>query len=300
MHHAKAPRTRRFFTLICDLACESLKLMEMNKHNKIKLNNGLEMPIIGLGTYSIYGKNVAESMKYAYEAGYRLFDTAKFYANEKEIGDAIKVLKIPRNEIFITTKLDTSDHGYKNALNGFKESLGKLQLEYIDLYIIHWPSSRRRNESWKALEELYSKGLCKAIGVSNYTANHLDELLENATETPAVNQIEFNPYCYQKDIYDYCNEKNIQVEGYTPLARMHEEHESELKTLSEKYNKTQAQILLRWSIQHNVIIIPKSSNKERIYENIDIFDFELDEEEMKMLDSFDENLRSSPDPHNIE
>jgi diketogulonate reductase-like aldo/keto reductase len=273
--------------------------MNLNKFSKVRLNNKIEIPCIGLGTYGIHGKDVLHSIEIAYEAGYRLIDTAKFYANEKEIGDAIKTLEIPREDIFVTTKLDSSDHGYKSALKGFEQSLEKLQLEYIDLYLIHWPNSNKRLESWKALEELYSKKLCKSIGVCNYTEYHLTELLKNSSVVPAINQIEFNPFCFQNDILSYCKSKNIQVEGYTPLARMHKKGRDELKPISEKYNKTQAQILLRWSIQHGVIVIPKSSNKERIHENIDLFDFELSKDEMSILNTFDENLRSSPDPHNI-
>jgi diketogulonate reductase-like aldo/keto reductase len=271
----------------------------LNKFSKVKLNNEMEIPWIGLGTYGIHGKDVLRSIENAYEAGYRLIDTAKSYGNEKEIGDALKTLKIPRNDIFITTKLDPSDHGYKSALNGFEQSLKKLQLEYVDLYLVHWPNSSKRLESWKAFEELYSKGLCKSIGVSNYTESHLKELLDNSSVVPAVNQIEFNPYCVQDDILSYCKTKNIQVEGYTPLARMHTGGRTERNKMAEKYGKTKAQVFLRWSLKHGVIPIPKSSNKERIYENIDIFDFELSEDEMEILDSFDEKLRSSPDPYNI-
>ena len=267
--------------------------------NKIKLNDGNEIPLLGLGTYDIRGEDVNKAIGYAFEAGYRHIDTAKSYYNEEEIGAAIKNNSIPRDEIFITTKLDNDDHGYKEAIKGLEKSLSKLQMDYVDLYLIHWPSNGKRIETWEAFEYLQQKGLVKSIGVSNFTVKHLQELLDNCEAPPAVNQIEFNPFVYQKDIADFCKEKNIRIEAYTPIARMQKFDDEDIQNISEKYGKTPAQILLRWNLQHDAIVIPKSSNKERIIENSKIFDFEISEDDMKILDSKNENLRLSADPHLI-
>ena len=274
--------------------------MTITLKSRTKLNNGIEIPYIGLGTYQLKGKIAHESVNVALEAGYRLIDTAESYYNEKEVGGAIKNSRIPRNEIFVTTKLANENHGYDNTLRAFEDSLKRLGLDYIDLYLIHWPSSRLRNETWKAFESILQNGTCRSIGVSNYTVRHLKELLSSSSTIPAVNQVEFNPYIYQKEILDLCRGKNIQLEGYTPLARTKKFNESILKNISEKYGKSKAQILIRWSLQHNVITIPKSSNEYRIKENINVFDFEISDDDMDKLNSLDENLRFSPDPHNLE
>ena len=274
--------------------------MTITLKSRTKLNNGIEIPYIGLGTYQLKGKIAHESVNVALEAGYRLIDTAESYYNEKEVGGAIKNSRIPRNEIFVTTKLANENHGYDNTLRAFEDSLKRLGLDYIDLYLIHWPSSKLRNETWKAFESILQNGFCRSIGVSNYTVRHLKELLRISSTIPAVNQVEFNPYIYQKEILDLCRGKNIQLEGYTPLARTKKFNESILKNISEKYGKSKAQILIRWSLQHNVITIPKSSNENRIKENINVFDFEIADDDMEKLNSLDENLRFSPDPHNLE
>jgi len=273
--------------------------MALKISSRIKLNNGIEIPYIGLGTYQLRGKTAHESVNTALEAGYRLIDTAESYYNEKEVGEAIKNSRIPRDEIFITTKLANENHGYDNTLRAFEGSLKRLGLDYVDLYLIHWPSGRLRDETWRAFESILNEGTCRSIGVSNYTVRHLKELFKISSTFPAVNQVEFNPYIYQKDILDLCKEKNIQLEGYTPLARTKKFNESILKNISEKYVKSRAQVLIRWSLQHNVIAIPKSSNENRIKENINVFDFEIAHEDMKKLNSLNENLRFSPDPHNL-
>jgi diketogulonate reductase-like aldo/keto reductase len=274
--------------------------MALTINSKIKLNSGIEIPYIGLGTYGLRDKTAHESVNTALTAGYRLIDTAESYYNEKEVGEAIKGSNIPREEIFITTKLANGNHGYDNTLKAFEGSLKRLGLDYIDLYLIHWPSRRLRDETWKAFEFLLQEGTCGSIGVSNYTVRHLKELLSTSSIVPSVNQVEFNPYIYQKEILDLCIEKNIQLEGYTPLARTQKFNESILKNISEKYGKSRAQILIRWSLQHNVITIPKSSNKNRIKENINVFDFEMADDDMDKLNSLNENLRFSPDPHKLE
>ncbi len=267
--------------------------------NKFKMNDGLEIPLLGLGTYNIRGKDVDSAVSYALEAGYRHFDTAKSYYNEKEIGRAIKNSAIPREELFITTKLDNNDHGFNEAIIALEKSLTLLEMDYIDLYLIHWPSNGKRIETWKAFEDLQKKGLIKSIGVSNFTAKHLQELIDNCEVVPAVNQFEFSPFVYQKDIADYCKENSIRIEAYSPIVRNHKSDDKDVKTISRKYGKTPAQILLRWSLQHDAIVIPKSSNKERIIENSQIFDFELSDDDMAILNSKNEDLRLSADPHLI-
>ncbi len=274
--------------------------MEKKLNSKIKLNSGNEMPVLGLGTYKLTDeKTVHKAVESALEIGYRLIDTASMYNNEEFVGDAIQNSNIPREEIFVTTKLDNDQHGYDNTLKAFDISLKKLKLDYIDLYLIHWPVTGLRNESWKALEKLYEQNVCKSVGVSNYTIRHLSELFENSNLKPAVNQVEFNPFNYQKKLLDFCKENGIQLEGYTPLARSKRFDHPEVKKIAEKHSKTPAQILIRWAIQQNVIIIPKSSNPERIKENSNVFDLQLDDEDMKKLNSLNENLRFAMDPAEI-
>ena len=274
--------------------------MQLDINNKLKLNNGVEIPYLGLGTWDIRRKkNIDRAIHSAFEFGYRLIDTAAGYYNEKEIGEAIKSGSVPREEIFITTKLDNSDHGYKQALKAFETSIKKLDVEYVDLYLIHWPV-RGRNESWKAMEELFKQEKCKAIGVSNFMINHLEDLKKNSSVLPAVNQIEFNPFVYEKEVIEFTQNLGVAIEAYTPIARGKKFKNTAIKELSEKYGKTEAQLMLRWGLQHNAIVIPKSSNPERIKENTDIFDFNISDEDMKVLNSLDESLRYSPDPHSYD
>ena len=275
--------------------------MQVDINSKLKLNNGIEIPRLGLGTYNITRKkDVDRAIHSALEAGYRLIDTAAAYYNEREIGEAIKSSTVTREEIFITTKLDNSDHGYKSTFRAFEQSLSRLDTDYVDLYLIHWPISRRRNESWKAMEELLEKGKCKAIGVSNYMINHLEDLKKNSSVLPAVNQIEFNPFVFEREVKEYCQNLGVAVEAYTPIARGRKFKHEDIKRLSDKYGKTEAQVMLRWGIQHNVIVIPKSSSPERIKENADIFNFNISDEDMGVMNSLDEDLRYSPDPHNYD
>ena len=274
--------------------------MLSNINEKLKLNNEVEIPYLGLGTWDMRGrKDVDRAIHSALEIGYRLIDTAAAYYNEKEIGEAIKTSGISREEIFITTKLDNYDHGYKQAKKAFEKSLKKLNMDYVDLYLIHWPV-RGRNESWKAMEELLNQGKCKAIGVSNFMINHLDDLKRNSSVLPAVNQIEFNPFVYEKEVIEFSQNLGVAIEAYTPIARGRKFKNTTIKELSVKYGKTEAQLMLRWELQHNAIVIPKSANPERIKENSDIFDFNINDEDLKVLDTLDESLRYSPNPHNYD
>ena len=275
--------------------------MNLNINTRILLNNGIEIPVMGFGTYKLTNKkSVRESVTAALEAGYRLIDTAQMYGNEKYVGAAVRESGIPREEIFVTTKLDNDQHGYDKARKSFDESVDRLNLGYIDLFLIHWPVEGLRIESWRALTEIYNQRGVKAIGVSNYTIRHLKELFKTSDVKPAVNQVEFNPFNYQSKLLSFCKENGIRLEGYTPLSRTNKFNNPVVQNLSAKYSKTPAQIFLRWSIQHNVIPIPKSSHRKRIKENGDIFDIDIEGQDMEKLDSLNENYRLAMDPHRIE
>ena len=272
-------------------------MKELRIDTKVKLNNGVQMPIFGLGTYQMQsGREARDAVLHALKAGYRHIDTASMYDNEEDVGTAVKESGIPREEIFVTTKLWNSDHGYDSTLAAFEKSRRRLGLSYVDLYLIHWPVQDLRKESWRALEKLLEEGKCRAVGVSNYTDWHLEELMENSSTVPAVNQVEFSPYLYQKDLLEFCRKHGIRLESYSPLTKGHKLSDSKLVTLASKYSKSPAQILIRWVLQREIIVIPKSSKKERIVENAEVFDFNISPEDMRALDLFDQGLRTSWDP----
>ena len=273
---------------------------QLSIDTKVILNNGIEMPVFGLGTYrSGSSKRTRDLVTYALEIGYRHIDTARFYGNEKDVGIAIKKCGIPREEIFVTTKLWNSDQGYNRALGAFEASLKDLGLDYVDLYLIHWPVQNLRNESWKALEKLQVEGKCRAIGVSNYMIPHLEELFAVSSVKPAVNQCEFSPFLYQRDLLAFCQSNNIQFESYSPLTKGHMLADPRISDIGQKYSKSVAQILIRWTLQKQVIVIPKSSRKNRIRENADVFDFTVSPEDIERLDALHEDLRVSWDPTTI-
>lgn len=252
------------------------------------LCNGIEMPSIGFGTYkSGNNEDTARIVKYALEIGYRQIDTASFYGNEVGVGEGIKNSGIKREEIFLVTKLWNDDHGYENTIKAFNKSLEKLQVEYIDLYLIHWPN-KLNAETWRAFEHLYKIGKVKAIGVCNFKIGHLEELKATAEIMPMVNQIEIHPLSSKDTMLDYCNKNNIQLVAWSPIMRGKIFSNELIIALAEKYKKTIAEIILRWHIQRGVIPIPKSSNEERIKENFDIFDFEISKEDMDIIDSLNE------------
>jgi diketogulonate reductase-like aldo/keto reductase len=260
------------------------------------LNNGIEMPLVGLGTYDIYGEEAVMAVKTALEIGYRLIDTAEMYENEQQIGKAIKESEVPREDIFVTTKVNNSSQGYDTTLSAFDKSLELLDLEYIDLYLIHWPIKGKRKETWKAIEKIYASGMVKSIGTGNYLLPFLKELEDYSSILPAVNQIEFSPYLFLKDELGYCQQKDIQLQAYTPLSRGKRFDDPKLVALAKKYGKTPAQMILRWAIQQEISSIPKSANTIRIKENFNIFNFNIEESDILKMNQFDEHLRLIDDP----
>jgi diketogulonate reductase-like aldo/keto reductase len=271
--------------------------LDLKLSSNVKLQNGIEMPIFGLGTWTLKGQECVQAVHWAIEMGYRLIDTAALYGNEREIGKAIQDSKIPREELFITSKVWNSDQGYENTLKAFEKSLNRLNLSYLDLYLIHWPVSGLRNDTWRALENIYENNRVRAIGVSNFTIRHIDELLSKTSVIPMANQVEFSPFLYQKKLLEYCSSKNIQLEAYCPLTRGRKFNNSTLKSISLKYNKSMPQILIRWGLQHEIVEIPKSGNRQHIKENADVFDFELNTSDMNQLDGLNEDFRIVDDPH---
>jgi diketogulonate reductase-like aldo/keto reductase len=235
-------------------------------------------------------------VNWALDAGYRHIDTAAFYANEREVGRALGASDIPRDEIFVTTKLWNSDHGFDRALQAFDDSIKNLGLDYVDLYLIHWPVEGLRTDSWRALETLLDEGKTRSIGVSNYTVRHLEELFAHCHTPPAVNQVEFHPFLYQRDLLEFCRSREICLEAYSPLTKGQKLGDERLVSLADKLGRSTAQILIRWAIQHDMVVIPKSADRRRIEENAAVFDFELSGEHMSYLNALNENLHITWDP----
>ncbi len=258
------------------------------------------MPVLGLGVYKS-GEDTKQAVLAALEAGYRHIDTAAFYFNEKAVGEAIRESGIPREELFITTKLWNDDQRAGCQREAFEKSMEELGLDYLDLYLIHWPVAGRFVESWKIMEELQKEGRVRSIGVSNFHMNHLMELLANAKVVPVINQIECHPYLSQQPLRSFCNKLGIQVTAWAPLGRANVFTDPVIQELAAKYGKTPAQIILRWEIQNNIIVIPKSVHKERILSNSQIFDFELAPEDMSKMNGLNKDQRfgSSPDSFNF-
>lgn len=264
------------------------------------LRNGVAMPYLGLGTYqSENDEEVVNAVTYALEAGYRHIDTASFYENEEGVGKGIRQSTVPREAVFLVSKVQNAHQGYERTLRAFEESMALFGMEYLDLYLIHWPIAGTYKETWRALEKLYKEKRIRAIGVSNFMQHHLEDLMNDCEIVPMVNQMEFHPYVVQQDLLDFCTKNTIQYEGWSPFMQGKIFGLSEMKELSKKYNKSIAQITLRWNLQKGVVTIPKSTKKERIIANAAIFDFELSADDMVFLDSLDRGERIGPDPNDF-
>ncbi|MGI0149245.1 MAG: aldo/keto reductase [Thermoplasmata archaeon] len=274
--------------------------MALSLASRIPLNDGTKVPVLGLGVWQTApGKETRRAVGYALEIGYRLIDTAKLYGNEGDVGAAVGESGIPREEIVVTTKLWNNDHGYEAALRAFERSRRELGLDYVDLYLIHWPVPRQRHESWKALLRLKEEGLARSIGVSNYTIRHLQELLPASPVPPSVNQVEFHPFLYQRELLEFCRSQGIQLEAYSPLARGRRLDHPVIREIAAQYARSPAQILIRWSLQHGLVVIPKSARPERIRENAAVFDFELKPKDVQRLDALDERSHVAWNPDDL-
>jgi methylglyoxal/glyoxal reductase len=265
------------------------------------LHNGVKIPAFGLGVYKVEeGEQIEETIQTALDLGYRLIDTASFYQNEEGVGRAIRNSSIPREDLFITTKVWNSEQGYDNTLKAFNESMDRLGLDYLDLYLVHWPVKGKYLDTWRALEQLYREGKVKAIGVSNFKIHHLEDLLSHCKEKPVINQVELHPLLSQAELRNFCHEHEIKVEAWSPLSRGRFLDDPVLRKIAEKYAKTPAQVILKWHMQNQIIPIPKSVTPSRLKENADIFDFKLDQQELEEINGLNKDQRFGADPDHID
>ncbi|PIC99564.1 aldo/keto reductase [Sporosarcina sp. P29] len=272
-----------------------------NLQSTTTLSNGVEMPWLGLGVFKVEeGTELVNVVKTAIEHGYRSIDTAAIYGNESSVGKGIKEAQVDRKELFITSKVWNSELGYEKTLVAFDESITKLGLDYLDLYLIHWPVEGQFKEAWRALETLYEEGKAKAIGVSNFQPHHLEELMKDAKIKPMINQVEYHPRLSQKEVQAFCQKHDIQMEAWSPLMQGELLENAELQEIADRYNKSVAQVILRWDLQNGVVSIPKSTKAHRIAENADVFNFELTSEDMEQINKLNQDQRIGPDPDNFD
>ncbi|MDJ1474927.1 aldo/keto reductase [Bacillus sp. LS15-K4] len=276
-----------------------------NLQSKAVLNNGVEMPWFGLGVFKVEeGPELVEAVKSAIKAGYRSIDTAAIYGNETAVGEGIRAgieaTGIAREELFITSKVWNADQGYETTIAAYEESLKKLGLDYLDLYLVHWPSEGKYKDTWRALETLYKEKRVRAIGVSNFQIHHLQDVMKDAEIKPMINQVEYHPRLTQKELQAFCKEQGIQMEAWSPLMQGQLLDNETLQAIAEKHGKTTAQVILRWDLQNGVITIPKSTKEHRIIANADVFNFELTKEDMEKIDALNQNHRVGPDPDNFD
>jgi diketogulonate reductase-like aldo/keto reductase len=262
----------------------------------LALNSGAHIPRVGLGVWQASASETQHAVAAALDAGYRHVDTARIYANEADVGKALRKSSIPRTEVFVTTKLWNQDQGYDQTLRAFDASLKRLALDYVDLYLIHWPVPGKRLESWRAMEQLFQDKRARSIGVSNFLVPHLKELTGSAKVIPAVNQIELTPFLQRRDTRALCKELGIAVEAYSPLTRGTRLDHPVVRAVASEVKRSAAQVLLRWGIQHSLVVLPKSVTPARIVENAELFDFSLDPAAMARLDALEENLVTGWDP----
>ncbi|MFD0826201.1 aldo/keto reductase [Neobacillus sp. M.A.Huq-85] len=276
-----------------------------NLQDRTILNNGVKMPWLGIGVFKVEeGPELVNAIRTAIKHGYRSVDTAAIYGNEEGVGQGIREglqeAGISREELFVTSKVWNSDLGYESTLAAYETSLQKLGLEYLDLYLIHWPVEGKYKEAWRALETLYKEGRVKAIGVSNFQIHHLEDLMKDAEIKPVINQVEYHPRLTQKALQEFCREHDIQLEAWSPLMQGELLDNPVLKEIASKYQKSAAQIILRWDLQNGVVTIPKSTKEHRIVENASVFDFKLTKDEMDQIDQLNQNHRVGPDPDHID
>jgi methylglyoxal/glyoxal reductase len=280
-------------------------MVAKNLQDTTTLHNGVKMPWFGIGVFKVEeGPELVNAVKTAIKHGYRSVDTAAIYGNEEGVGqgirEGIKEAGISREDLFVTSKVWNTDLGYDSTIEAYETSLNKLGLEYLDLYLIHWPVAGKYKDAWRALETLYKEGRVKAIGVSNFQIHHLEDLMKDAEIKPMVNQVEYHPRLTQKELQSFCQEHEIQLEAWSPLMQGQLLDNQVLQEIANKYNKSVAQVILRWDLQNGVVTIPKSTKEHRIVENASVFDFELTEEDMKRIDGLNQNHRVGPDPDNFD
>ncbi|WP_339824325.1 aldo/keto reductase [Paenibacillus sp. FSL R7-0163] len=279
--------------------------MAQHLQDTTTLHNGVNMPWLGLGVFKVEeGAELIQAIKSAIKHGYRSIDTAAIYENETGVGQAIQEAlqenNLSREELFVTSKVWTADMGYEETIAAYETSLAKLGLEYLDLYLIHWPVKGKYKESWRALETLYKEGRVKAIGVSNFQIHHLEDVLKDAEIKPMVNQVELHPYLNQQELLDFCKEQGIQLEAWSPLMQGQLFDQPVLKQIAAKHDKSVAQVIVRWDLQRGIITIPKSTKEHRIIENVDVFDFNLSDEDMTLINSLNQDQRVGPDPDHFD
>ncbi len=262
----------------------------------LRLNNGVEVPALGLGTYKLVGEAAYAPVRAALGCGYRHIDTASFYENEEAVGRAVRESGVPREEVFITSKVWNTEQGFEETLNAFDRTLQRLGMDHLDLYLVHWPVPGKRLETYRALERLYEEGRVRAIGVSNFTVRHLEELYGACQVMPAVNQVEMSPFLYQKELLEHCRGRNVLVTAFSPLARGQALGDPVLAEVAARHRRSPAQVMIRWCLQKGMAVIPRSADPAHIKENADVFDFSLDEEDMARLDLLHTGLRTTTDP----
>lgn len=267
---------------------------------KISLSNSVSIEQLGFGTFKIVEQQEANNaVMTALNNGYRSFDTAQLYNNERILGEAFVNSGVARQELFLTTKVSNLNQGYEQTLKSFEQSLKDLQTDYLDLFLVHWPLKNHFFDTWKAIEQLYETKMVRAIGVCNFHQSHFELLKTRANIKPMINQIEIHPYLVQKELIEYLNKEQIAIEAWSPLARGRVVEEPLLINIGQKYQKSSSQVTLRWHVQKDLIVIPKSVNPLRIAENMQIFDFELTDTEMQQIDSLNEDFRTGPNPDNV-
>ncbi|CAJ1202921.1 Glyoxal reductase [Companilactobacillus paralimentarius] len=270
--------------------------MNLKLDSTVTLNNGVEMPQLGMGVWKVNNTGASQSVQWALKHGYKAIDTAKQYGNETGVGEGLQKgfadNGLKREDIFLTTKIFNGDQGYQSTLDNFEGQLKRLQTDYVDLILIHWPVDGTYLDTWRALETIYKEGKARAIGVSNFNIERLKDILKNCSIKPAVNQMEYHPLCQEVDIKNFCDENNILLEAWSPLGGGSVLGDTRLKKIADKYNKSVAQVILRWDLQNGIITIPKSVHEERIVQNSDVYDFELSDADMKEINGFDNDKRS--------